>query len=92
MKRVYRKRLAKGEARFGSELDVVTFIRRQRRQFFTNKAIMTKMERYLVHNDKFFVLAGSNTESTPESDVPNDWRADYDWNDQESKYFDRLLK
>ena len=92
MKRVYRKRLSKGESRFGSELDVVNFIRRQRRQFFTNKVILTKMERYLVHNDKFFVLAGSNSESTPESDVPQDWRADYPWNDQKSQYFDKLLE
>jgi len=92
MKRVYRKRMSKGEARFGSELDVVNFIRRQRRQFFTIKAIMTKMERYLVHNDKFFVLGGNNSESTPESDVPQDWRASYPWNDQQSQYFDKLLE
>ena len=45
------------------------------------------MERYLINNNKYFVLAGSCNESDSESDdAPNDW------NDTESKYFLELLK
>ena len=92
MKRVYRKRMTKGEDRLGTELDVVNFIRRQRRQFFTNKAVLTKMERYLVNSNRFFVLAGSNSESSPESDVPKSWDPSFDWNNQESTHFAKLLE
>lgn len=60
----------RGEERFGRELDIATFIMRQRRQFFAFKALFTKMERYLINSNKIFVLEGDCTHSDTESDGP----------------------
>ena len=74
MKPVFQRRFERGEERFGRELDIATFIRRQRRQFFAFKAIFSKMERYLIHHNKFFVLEGNCTHSDSDSDgIPDDW-------------------
>ena len=65
---------------------------RQRRQFYAFKAIFTKMERYLIQNNKYFVLHGNCTASDTESaGVPSPWEDEKDWNDQKSPYFKKLL-
>ena len=57
------------EGRFAEELDIGTFIQRQRRQYIAFKVLFTKMERYLLRNNKFFVLH----DNTDDSDEEVNW-------------------
>ena len=51
------------------------------------------MERYLLQNNKAFVLHGSCTGSEEsESDVVSPWDEKKDWNDQTSTHFKKLLQ
>ena len=84
--------MAKGEDRIDRELDIAQFIKRQKRQFIAFKMLFTKMERYLIQNNKTFVLHGSCNESGSESDVVSPWEEGKDWNDQSSPYFMKLLE
>lgn len=51
------------------------------------------MERYLLNQNKYFVLAGSCESSDAESnDIPSEWNEDVDWNNHDSKYFHEILR
>ena len=51
------------------------------------------MERYLLNQNKYYVLAGSCESSDAESnDIPSDWNEDVDWNNHDSRYFHDILK
>ena len=51
------------------------------------------MERYLLNQNKYFILAGSCESSDNESnDIPNDLNLEVDWNNYDSKYFCEILK
>ena len=51
------------------------------------------MERYLINNNKYFVLAGSCNESDSESDdAPNSLNNTSEWRETDSKYFLKLLE
>ena len=51
------------------------------------------MERYLLDQNKFFVLAGSCNSSDAESnDIPNQWDVSVDWNKHDSKFFTEILR
>ena len=51
------------------------------------------MERYLIQNNKTFVLHGNYSESgESESDVVSSWDEGKDWNNQKSQFFDQLLE
>ena len=94
MKDKYKARLAKGEDRIERELDIAQFIKRQKRQFIAFKLLFTKMERYLIQNNRTFVLHGSCSSKSEESesDVVSSWDEGKDWNDQKSPYFEKLLE
>ena len=92
MKQKYKSRLAKGEDRIERELDVAQFIKRQKRQFIAFKMLFTKMERYLIQNNKTYVLHGSCESGDSDSDNVSPWDEGKDWNDQKSPYFTRLLE
>ena len=93
LKKDYQARLAKGEDRIDRELDIAQFIKRQKRQFIAFKVLFTKMERYLIQNNKTFVLHGSCNESgESESDVVSPWDEQKEWDDKTSPYFKKLLE
>ena len=52
-----------------------------RRNSFAIKTLFTKMERYLIQNNKARVLAGSCNTTTSESDLVGPWDEYVDWND-----------
>ena len=74
--------MERGEARIDEYLDITTFVRRQRRQLAAFKVIFTKMERYLLQNNKSFVLAGKCESSDEDSDMISDWDEKKGWNEQ----------
>jgi len=50
------------------------------------------MERYLIQNSRFFVLAGSCKGSDSETDGGEEaWQPGNDWDDQTSAHFEQLL-
>ena len=52
-----------------------------RRNAFAIKTLFTKMERYLIQNNKTRVLAGNCEDSSFESDLVSPWDEDVPWND-----------
>ena len=93
LKKDYLKRYAKAERRIERELDIGTFIRRQKRQLLAFKTIFTKMERYLLQNQSTFVLGSENCGSgSSESDIISPWDEKQPWNKQKTRYFKELLR
>ena len=93
LKKEHLKRYAKAERRIERELDIGTFIRRQKRQLLAFKTIFTKMERYLLQNQSTFVLGSENCGSdSSESDIISPWEENQPWNKQKTRYFKSLLR
>ena len=66
--------------RFQRELDIANYFKRMRRNYYAVKVLFTKMERYLIQNNKVRVLPDTFT-TTGESDVISPWDEHVDWND-----------
>ena len=67
--------------RFERELDIATYFKRMRRNYYAVKVLFTKMERYLIQNNKVRVLPDTFTTTSSESDVISPWDEDVNWND-----------
>ena len=93
LRTTYRRQLERGSSRLGQELDIQTFIMRQKRQFFAFKAMYTKLERYLIENNKYFVLHGAYSQSDSESDqIQIPWDESMHWNRQNQRVLVDLLE
>ena len=55
------KRSKKAQGLVEQELDVTTFIKRQKMQEVAFNALFTKMDRYLMENNKFFLVQDGNS-------------------------------
>ena len=64
--------------RFEKELDISTYFKRMRRNYFAVKVLFTRMERHLIKNHKLRVLFSSSDDPTTDSDTP--WSENVHWN------------
>ena len=86
-----RSYMQRGQDRIDKELDVATFIERQKISMIAMKTIFTKMERYLMTHDKSFVIDKGYKSRGNDSDELGEWTEGCDWDDRNSAYFMKLL-